>query len=79
MNHEPDNWTHPDAYNVCPYCSYHTCKCEPDESRQATDDDCEEGMVECPFCDGTGETNSAVDRNGCVSFDCPECGGTGWC
>lgn len=41
------------------------------------DDYCME--IECPFCDGTGETNSAVDINGRITFDCPECGGTGWC
>ncbi len=38
----------------------------------------QEMQIECPFCDGTGETNSAVDVNGRVTFDCPECGGTGW-
>jgi hypothetical protein len=35
-------------------------------------------LIKCPFCDGTGETTTAFDINGRISFDCPECGGTGW-
>lgn len=38
-----------------------------------------EMQMECPFCDGDGQTTSAHDINGRISFDCPECGGTGWC
>jgi len=34
--------------------------------------------IECEFCDGTGETTTAFDINGRITFDCPECGGTGW-
>ena len=34
-------------------------------------------MIPCEFCDGTGETTIAVDGGGTLSFDCPECGGTG--
>lgn len=41
-------------------------------------DESGECLIECPFCDGTGETTTAFDINGRVSFDCPECGGTGW-
>lgn len=36
-----------------------------------------EWLMECDFCDGTGETTSAHDNGGTITFDCPECGGTG--
>jgi len=42
------------------------------------DEDIEEWEMECPFCDGDGQTTVAHDINGRISFDCPECGGTGW-
>lgn len=41
------------------------------------DEECESGEA-CPFCDGSGETTTAREGNGYISFDCPECGGTGW-
>jgi hypothetical protein len=37
-----------------------------------------EMLIECDFCDGTGQTTCAWEGNGRICFDCPECGGTGW-
>lgn len=38
-----------------------------------------EWQMECDFCDGDGQTTTAFEGNGRIRFDCPECGGTGWC
>jgi hypothetical protein len=49
---------------------------EPDGCEDLDDEG--EWDMPCEFCDGTGETTTAVDSNGRISFDCPEGGGTGW-
>ena len=37
-----------------------------------------EWQMECPFCDGDGQTTTAFEADGRITMDCPECGGTGW-
>ena len=32
----------------------------------------------CPSCDGDGTATAVLDDGGRLTFDCPECGGTGW-
>lgn len=66
--------------NDCMNCGY--CESCIDRSIAAAeehDPDGGEWEMECDFCDGTGETTSARDNSGRITFDCPECGGTGWC
>jgi len=49
---------------------------DPDDYDKSSDDDCEI-RVECPYCDGDGESSCAIG-GGTITVDCPECGGTGW-
>lgn len=46
----------------------------PNECDEPTDDSDEYEMeTECPYCDGDG-----LQHGEDFSYDCPECGGTGW-